>query len=83
MVNFTIIKYLFCCTIVISVQLQHCHSLTLEELYPFGSQDETLKKEQDISSSEIALSVPIVHYQDTYGSIFVSKEYMKVRAITN
>lgn len=49
------------------------HSLSVSQLYPFGAQDETLKsREQDVSSSEIPLSVPIVFFHETFGSIFVS-----------
>ena len=58
--------------LVLLLTVHACHSLTIKELYPFGSQDETLTKQQDVSSSEIALSVPIVHYHDAFGSIYVS-----------
>lgn len=60
--------------VAICLLLHWVDALTVKDLYPFGSQDETLSKEQDVSSAEIALSVPIVHYSDTFGSIYVSIE---------
>ena len=60
-------------TFLLLIIIPHCHSITLKDLYPFGSQDEVLNKESnDVSSSEIALTVPIVHFQDTFGSIYIN-----------
>lgn len=60
-----LLSALFCCL--------GSDALSLKELYPYGSQDELLNKEaSDVSSPEISLAVPIVHFQDTFGSVYVN-----------
>lgn len=44
----------------------------LQHLYPFGQQDEQLKKEADVSSIEYPLSVPIAFYQNKFTTIFIN-----------
>lgn len=65
-----------CCllgTLLLSCLASGSQALTLSELYPYGSQDEVLNKEAtDVSSPEIALTVPIVLFQDTFGSVYVN-----------
>ncbi len=56
-----------------SLSSRGTQALTLNELYPYGSQDEVLNREAtDVSSPEIALTVPIVLFQDTFGSVYVN-----------
>ena len=45
-----------------------------ERLYPFGSDhgDSRLEEADDISSTEIALNVPVAFYDDVFYSIYVS-----------
>lgn len=48
--------------------------LTVEELYPFGSQqgDRRLAVEDDVSSPEFFLNTSIAFYDDRFDSLYVS-----------
>lgn len=61
--------------IVLCVSL--CSAIPRELLYPHGAgEDQVLPQDQDeASSSEISLKVPIVFYGETYNSIYVSLHF--------
>jgi len=61
--------------IVLCVSL--CSAIPRELLYPHGAgEDLVLPQDQDeASSSEISLKVPIVFYGETYNSIYVSLHF--------
>lgn len=53
--------------------IQLGNSINNGVLYPFGySVDESLNKNNEVSSLEIPLSVPVAYYQNVYSTIYVS-----------
>lgn len=50
------------------------NSLSVSELFPYGvNQDQSLPKENDISSAEVQLSSPITFYGTEYSTLYVSR----------
>ena len=66
--EFIIIFVLFCSTVGTTLGLDRSF------LYPHGRgvPDKILPPQDDVSSPELVLKTPIVFYDDTYHSIFVS-----------
>lgn len=59
------------CAVVLVLLLARC-AVALE-FYPYGpAYDSQLPRQDDISSQEIHLKVPIRFYDETYSSVFVS-----------
>ncbi|XP_022236420.1 nidogen-2-like, partial [Limulus polyphemus] len=51
---------------------QLVESISRDELYPYGDQDDFLPQSDDVSSLEVQITVPIVFYEIVYRSIFVN-----------
>jgi hypothetical protein len=61
-----------------------CSAIPRELLYPHGTgTDQVLPQDQDEASSpEISLKVPIVFYGETYNSIYVSLHFITLRLLS-
>jgi len=70
-------KMLFAGAFLIVLCVSLCSAIPRELLYPYGDgEDQALPQEQDEASSpEISLNVPIVFYGETYNSIYVSSHF--------
>ncbi|XP_076314540.1 uncharacterized protein LOC143226890 [Tachypleus tridentatus] len=62
---------LFSVLLVLGSQ-QLVQSISRDELYPYGNQDDLLPQADDVSSLEVQITVPIVFYEIVYRSIFVN-----------
>ncbi|XP_077526429.1 nidogen [Haemaphysalis longicornis] len=63
------------CTVLLLVLFSRgsVNSLAVSELFPYGvNQDQSLPKENDISSAEVQLSSPITFYGTEYSTLYVN-----------
>jgi hypothetical protein len=50
-----------------------CFAITKDDFFPYGIEDQKLPSDRDdVSAPEFQLSVPIVFYETSYKTIFVS-----------